>query len=84
MKHLPLALLGSLVFFGCDQPNTMVNDPALKDGTNSVVERDNSAMNMRDRDANAKTPLDQNDNKVDIGSWSKLVPNRIVRYREIA
>lgn len=67
MKHLPIALLGSVVLFGCDQPKTIMTDPKVKDTASSVVDRDNSAVNNRDRGPTVKTPLDQNENKVDIG-----------------
>ncbi len=67
MKHLPIALLGGAVLFGCDQPKTIMTDPKVKDTASSVVDRDNSAVNNRDRDPTVKTPLDQNENKVDIG-----------------
>ena len=32
-----------------------------------MVDRDNTAVNKRDRDSAAKTPMDQNENKLDIG-----------------
>ena len=67
MKHLPIALLGGVVLFGCDQPNTIMTDPKVKDSSSSVVDRDNSAVNSRDRDPTVKNPLDQNENKADIG-----------------
>ena len=67
MKHLPIALLGGAVLFGCDQPKTIMTDPKVKDTASSVVDRDNSAVNNRDRGPTVKTPLDQNENKVDIG-----------------
>jgi hyperosmotically inducible periplasmic protein len=67
MKHLPIALLGGALLFGCDQPNTIMTDPKVKDSASSVVDRDNSAVNNRDRDPTVKNPLDQYENKADIG-----------------
>lgn len=67
MKHFSMVLLGGLVLLGCDQSNTTVKDPTLNGGSNRSIDRDNSTVNQRDRDSNTKTPLDQNENKVDIG-----------------
>ena len=53
---------------GCDQPYSVKSDLSTKqDATKPMVDRDNTAVNKRDRDGVAKTPLDQNENKVDIG-----------------
>lgn len=71
MKQLTLALLASLAFLGCE-PNTTLNDRSMKDVTSKTVDRDNSSVNKRDRDANAKTPIDQNENKVDIGITASI------------
>jgi len=72
IKQLSIALLGSVALLGCDQPNTTMNDASMKNGTSTVVNRDNSAVNKRDRDTDAKTSLDQNENKVDIGITSSI------------
>jgi len=72
INQLSIALLASLALLGCDQPNTTMNDGSMKNGTNNVVNRDNTAVNKRDRDSNAKTPLDQNENKVDIGITASI------------
>jgi len=77
IKLLSIALLGSLALIGCDQPNTTmndgsINDGSVKNGTSTVVNRDNSGVNKRDRDADAKTSLDQNENKVDIGITASI------------
>lgn len=66
MKRLQFALVASLVFAGCDETNRSINAPKMNEGATKVVDRDNSAVNKRDRDANAKTPFDQNENKTDI------------------
>lgn len=44
-----------------DAPATTTEDP-----TATPPAADNTAVNQRDRDPNAKTPLDQNENKADI------------------
>ena len=73
MKHFAIALLGSIAFLGCDKPNSAVDDRSMKGvTTTSVVDRDNSAVNTRDRDTNAKTPFDQNENKSDIGITASI------------
>ena len=76
-KQLSIALLGSVALLGCDQPNTTMNDGATRTGTSTVVTsgtptRDNSAVNKRDRDTSTKTPLDQNENSVDIGITANI------------
>jgi len=72
INQLSIALLGSLALLGCDQPNTTMNDGSMKNGNSTVVNRDNTAVNKRDRDTNAKTPLDQNENTVDIGITANI------------
>lgn len=67
MKHLRFVLLASLMIAGCDETNRSINPPKMNDGANTAVDRDNSAVNKRDRDASSKTPFDQNENKADIG-----------------
>lgn len=56
MRCFYMATLIAIACLGCDQA-----------GSKTTVDRDNSAMNERDRDGSAKTPLDQNENKTDIG-----------------
>ena len=72
MKYLPIALFVSLASFGCEQQNKTMDSSALKNEKNTVVGRDNSAVNKRDRDASAKTPFDQNENKADIGITANI------------
>ncbi len=72
MRYLPVALLVGFASFGCEQPVKSVNAPTMKDGMNTVVDRDNTSVNKRDRDANTKTPLDQNENKADIGITANI------------
>lgn len=72
MKHLPIALLGGIALLGCDQTSTTVKDPTVRVDTSPATDRDNTAVNQRDRDSSLKTPLDQNENKVDIGITANI------------
>lgn len=72
MKYLPIALFVSLASIGCDQQSKTMDSSALKNEKNTVVSRDNSAVNKRDRDASGKTPFDQNENKADIGITANI------------
>lgn len=64
-------LLGTLctTLFGCMESKTKTTDtkPSIdqKDGS-PEVDRRNTAVNVRDRDDSTKTPMDQNENKLDI------------------
>src|SRR6185503_16114914 len=54
---------------GCDQPTATnptntTNPPAVKP--------DNTGVNVRDRDAQVKTPIDQNENQADIDVTAKI------------
>jgi osmotically-inducible protein OsmY len=57
-KFLLFAALG-LVVAGCDQ------GPKSGSGSSGTA-RDNTAVNERDRNSAAKTPIDQNENKKDV------------------
>ena len=57
MKTAAILMVLGLTAIGC-------NEPAAK--STSTPQRDNTAVNERDRDANAKTPIDQNENQSDI------------------
>jgi len=78
INHLPIVLLGSVALLGCDPsntttlPTTTMNDGSMKNTSSAAVNRDNSAVNIRDRETNAKTPLDQNENEVDIGITASI------------
>jgi len=67
MKYLSMLLLVAMAACGCDYPNQMSSDtdPATT-STSNVPDRDNSAVNERDRSADAVTPLDQHQNQKDI------------------
>ncbi len=71
-KHLSLALLSGVALLGCDKPNSTMSGQSTNSSTSTSVDRDNTAVNKRDRDTNAKTPMDQNENKVDIGITASI------------
>ena len=67
MRHIPLLVLLSLGTAGCNEASRSTTSVAPKDQTTTgAVDRDNTAVNERDREDSLKTPLDQNENKVDI------------------
>ncbi len=52
---------------GCNQTNPPTASRAPTDqGSVSRVDRDNTAVNDRDRNSATKTPIDQNENKADV------------------
>jgi hyperosmotically inducible periplasmic protein len=68
MKLSSIAILIALSCIGCNQPYGSTTDTSAKPGNaKTTTDRDNTAVNQRDRDSATKTPLDQNENKVDIG-----------------
>jgi hyperosmotically inducible periplasmic protein len=60
MKSASLFMVLALTVCGCDN----LGRSTSSGNTNS--ERDNSAVNQRDRSGTSKTPLDQNENQKDI------------------
>jgi len=64
MKYLLSIAWIVIASIGCDNAN---RSPLNTSDNGSMVDRNNTAVNVRDRDSNAKTPLDQNENKKDIG-----------------
>ena len=71
-KYLSLALLSGFGLLGCDKPISSTSDQTTNGTTSTFVDRDNTVVNKRDRDTNAKTPMDQNENKVDIGITASI------------
>ena len=63
MKYISGITLIALIAVGCDDGGRNTSN-ATSNGT--VVDRNNSAVNMRDRDGTTKTAFDQNENKKDI------------------
>jgi hyperosmotically inducible periplasmic protein len=60
MRYFALVVVLIAAIFGCDRTST------TKSKATSTTKPDNTAVNARDRDANAKTPIDQNENKTDV------------------
>ncbi len=62
-----------LVALGCDSSAPTGNKTQINEGTTrQAVDRDNTGVNVRDRDSTAKTPFDQNENQADIGITAKI------------
>src|SRR5262245_38385782 len=69
MRYLP-CFAACLLFAGCTE-----NKPAPSSTTvtaNKPVERDNTGVNVRDRNTERKTPIDQNENKDDVKITSEI------------
>jgi len=62
MKHLSILVLAVLAISGCKD--------SAKDATGT--DRDNTGVNVRDHDADEKTPIDQNENQADIDITAKI------------
>ena len=73
MKYLPGLMLIAVAAIGCDDVNRTGSslNPNLNDKGN-VVDRNNTAANVRDRDGDTKTPIDQNENKKDIDTTANI------------
>lgn len=71
MKYLLLATLCA-VALGCDSNTPSENQTRVDDSTSQAVDRDNTGVNVRDRDDSEKTPIDQNENKTDIDITAKI------------
>lgn len=85
MKKLSLFLVAGLALAGCDNntttpsgPTTNPNPPTTTNTTPSTTtpdgatQPDNTAVNQRDRDPNAKTPIDQKENPADIKTTADI------------
>lgn len=74
MRYLPIAALLFLTACGCENARSTTNGVTKSGDTASskTVDRDNSAVNVRDRESTAKTPLDQNENKKDISTTADI------------
>jgi hyperosmotically inducible protein len=70
MRYLGLTLACAIVFVGCNAKRTPESN-AIRSGDKNV-DADKTGRNVRDRDANAKTPIDQNENQKDIGITAKI------------
>jgi len=63
---------GCIVAVGCNEsPRATTSDGNAAESSTTTANRpvypDNSATNIRDREDSAKSPIDQNENKTDIG-----------------
>ncbi len=69
MTRTSFLALSFLALSGCQDTKTPVSPsaPAATTTTAQSADRDNTAVNVRDRDESAKTPIDQNENKRDVG-----------------
>ena len=65
MKSITLALIATLLVFGCSkgQGDKSTNDNQVSQSTQ--VPPDNTKLNVRDRDDATKTPGDQSENEAD-------------------
>jgi len=73
MKTFALLLFASLCAAGCadravNQPRTAREDgaPTTVRTADQTLDRDNTGVNVRDRNDATKTPIDQNENKRDV------------------
>ena len=65
----PIAIIALAGLAGCDNSNRPVPSSTSRAPSNAsgrATEPDNTAVNKRDRDADAKTPIDQKENQQDI------------------
>ena len=68
-------IAGALVLFavtGCNDTMGTGESERPTGIETASVDRDNSAVNVRDRAADVKTPLDQNDNQKDIDTTANI------------
>jgi hyperosmotically inducible periplasmic protein len=69
MRQLALVTVLMIAGTGCDRPAT--GGRSATDGSSSV-QPDNTAVNVRDRDRDAKTPIDQNENQADVNTTANI------------
>jgi hyperosmotically inducible periplasmic protein len=62
MKQLAITLLLGLTVIGCNRATT----------ESTSREPDNTGVNVRDRDSNAKTPIDQDEDQPDLDITAKI------------
>ena len=68
MKSIVLGLICTLGLAGCNQKTT----PAPVVASKPPADRDNTGVNVRDRNDAAKTPIDQNENKKDVDITAEI------------
>lgn len=75
MKRILSALVVLALCGGCNdssKSNTSGSGSRSTSGSTSTANRDNTVVNTRDRDSTATTPIDQKENKVDIGITARI------------
>jgi osmotically-inducible protein OsmY len=71
-------VVAALLLVGCAESKTPPTSGTSTTGTpatvtaNKPIDRDNTAVNVRDRDKEAKTPIDQNENKADVKTTADI------------
>lgn len=72
MKCLSLSGFVCLVLCGCNDADSPGTTAAPSSPAAASVDKDNTTVNQRDREATAKTPLDQNENQSDINITANI------------
>jgi hyperosmotically inducible protein len=78
MRRYGMLLLGLLPLCGCDQ-QAATPTPSQ----NAAVPKDNTAVNERDREPAAKTPIDQDENTTDVTVTAEI-RKEIVAQRDFS
>jgi hyperosmotically inducible periplasmic protein len=74
---MKLLFSGTLVLFcvaGCDVKSRSTGQQSLPvdSATDARADRENTAINVRDRESTAKTPIDQNENQQDVSLTANI------------
>jgi len=75
MRRFTFIALFALSAWGCDRSATAPSTAANPDNTTvhtTPVNPDNTGVNVRDRNSEEKTPIDQNENKTDVDITAKI------------
>ena len=76
MRSIPsIAVIALIGLAGCDysnRPAASSTSPAPSNAPGGTSEPDNTAVNQRDRNADAKTPIDQNENQRDVNITAEI------------
>jgi hyperosmotically inducible protein len=83
---LPIAVIALAGLAGCDnsnRPAASSTSPAPSNTSGRTSEPDNTAVNQRDRDADAKTPIDQKENQQDITTTADI-RKQIVAHKDVS
>jgi len=71
MRHL-LLCVGLVCCLGCGNTDKAATNTSTTKPGEPGVNRDNTAVNERDRNSNSKTPIDQNENQADIDRTAEI------------